>query len=124
GAARPPGAGPDAAGPGPLPFPPRPPPPAGDVPVQIARTIRANIYTAGAVAPDAAPLPVAEGEASILEQYLAAIDGARQGIYVENQFLGSPVILQHLAAALARRLQGVFLLPGAPRDAGRAPRAP
>ena len=121
--ARPDGCWPDADAAGPLPFPSRLSPPAGDVPVQIARTIRANIYTAGAVAPDAAPLPVAEGEASILEQYLAAIDGARQGIYVENQFLGSPVILQHLAAAVARGVEVVFVLPGAPMDAVRDTRA-
>ena len=120
---RPDGCWPDAASAAPLPYPSRPARPAGEVPVQIARTIRAGTYAARVAAPDAEPFPIAGGEASILEQYLAAIDGARHGIYIENQFLGSPAILEHLALAVARDVEVVFLLPGAPMDAVRDTRA-
>src|SRR4029453_15620941 len=81
-----------------LPFPSRLAPPAGDAPVQIPRTVRAGRYPAAGAAPGAEPFPIAGGEASVLEQYLAAIDGAREGIYVENQFLASVPILARLAA--------------------------
>jgi cardiolipin synthase A/B len=117
------GCWPDPVTAGALPFPSRLATPAGEVPVQIARTIRKGIYTAGVAAPGAAPFPIAEGEASILEQYLAAIDGARDGIYIENQFLGAPAILERLARAVARDVEVVFVLPGAPMDAVRDVRA-
>src|SRR5262249_56436179 len=80
-------------------------------------------YTAEVAAPDAAPFPIARGEASILEQYVAAIDGARRAIYVENQFFGSPVILARLEAAVARGVEVVFVLPGTPMAAVRQARA-
>jgi len=120
---RPDGSWPDADVAGPLPFPSRLAPPSGEVPVQIARTIRPGIYAAGVAAPDAAPFPIAGGESSILEQYLAAIDGAREGIYIENQFLGAPTVLEHLALAVARDVEVVFVLPGMPMDAVRDTRA-
>ena len=120
---RPDGCWPDADVAGPLPFPSQLAPPSGEVPVQIARTIRPGIYTAGVAAPDAAPFPIAAGESSILEQYLAAIDGAREGIYIENQFLGAPSVLEHLALAVARDVEVVFVLPGMPMDAVRDTRA-
>jgi cardiolipin synthase len=120
---RPDGAWPNADVAGPLPFPSRLAPPAGDVPVQVARTIRRGIYAARVASPEAAAFGVADGESSILEQYLAAIDGARHGIYIENQFLGSPAILERLARAVARGVEVVFVLPGVPMDAVRDTRA-
>jgi len=117
------GCWPDAAAAGVLPFPSRLAPSAGAVPVQITRTVRAGRYTAEVAAPDAEPFPIARGETSILEQYVAAIDGARHAIYLENQFFGSPVVLERLGAAVARGVEVVFVLPGAPMAAVRRVRA-
>src|SRR5262249_61073439 len=83
------GCWPDAAAAADLPFPSRLAAAAGSVPVQITRTVRAGRYTAAAAAPAAPPLAIDGGAASSAEQHLAAIDAARHGIYIENQFLAS-----------------------------------
>jgi len=106
-----------------LPFPRRLAAPAGDAPVQITRTVRPGRYAAAVAAPGGEPFPIAGGEASVLEQYLAAIDAAREGIYVENQFLASVPILARLAAAVQRGVEVVVVLPGVPMPAVRAARS-
>jgi len=116
------GCWPDALAAGDLQFPSRLAAPAGDAPVQITRTVRAGRYTASIAAPGAEPFPIARGEASVLEQYLAAIDAARDGIYLENQFLGSAPVFERLGAAVERGVEVVFVLPGAPSDAVRMAR--
>lgn len=120
---RPDGCWPDPGMADDLPFPSRLAAPAGDAPVQITRTVRAGRYTSEVAALGAAPFRIAAGETSVLEQYLAAIDAAREGIYVENQFLASVPVLAHLAAALQRGVEVVIVLPGAPMPAVRAARA-
>ena len=87
-------------------------PPAGAVPVQITRTIRPGSYSDGTAAPGAEPFAIHEGEFSIYDQYLAAIDAARHTIYLEDQAIGSPKIVGHLRAALERGVGVVFLVPG------------
>ena len=62
---------PDA--PGDLPFPTSASKEAGEVPVQITRTIMAGLYANSAATPGGEPFPIAEGEQSALEQYLAAV---------------------------------------------------
>src|SRR5262249_3802154 len=57
------------------------------------------------------------------EQYLAAIDAARHGIYIENQFLASIEAIERLGAAVARGVEIVFVLPGVPMEAVRSVRA-
>jgi phosphatidylserine/phosphatidylglycerophosphate/cardiolipin synthase-like enzyme len=59
----------------------RPPEEAGDVELQIVRTIPERIY-------DARP----KGDFRILESYLRALKAAQRFIYIENQFLWSPEI--------------------------------
>ena len=59
----------------------RPPEPAGDVELQIVRTIPERIY-------EAKP----RGDFGILESYLRALKAAKRFIYIENQFLWSPEI--------------------------------
>jgi phosphatidylserine/phosphatidylglycerophosphate/cardiolipin synthase-like enzyme len=120
---RPDGCWPDARAADDLPFPVRLATPAGDVPVQITRTVRAGCYTSDVAALGAAPFPIRAGETSVLAQYLAAIDAARQGIYLENQFLGSVPVLARLAAAVHRGVEVVIVLPGVPMPAVRAARA-
>jgi cardiolipin synthase len=125
--ARPDGCWPDAGAADDLPFPARLAGAAGAVPVQITRTVRAGRYTAAVAAPDAERFAIDGGEASVAEQYLAAIDAARHGIYIENQFLASADVLERLAAAVARGVEVVFVLPGMPmaevRGARSEPRA-
>ncbi len=64
--------------------------PAGDVEVQIVRTIPENVYDTN--------LP--RGDFSVLESYIGAIRSAERFIYIENQFLWSPEIVEHLAEKL------------------------
>jgi phosphatidylserine/phosphatidylglycerophosphate/cardiolipin synthase-like enzyme len=66
------------------------PPPAGEVELQIVRTVPERIY-------DALP----RGDFRILESYVAAFRSARRFIYLENQFLWSPEV----AAVLRDKLR-------------------
>jgi phosphatidylserine/phosphatidylglycerophosphate/cardiolipin synthase-like enzyme len=87
---------------------------AGEVPVQITRTVRAERYTAATATPGAPVFAIAAGEASVAEQYLAAVDAAASSIYFENQFFGSHEILARLERALERGIEVVYLLPAVP----------
>jgi phosphatidylserine/phosphatidylglycerophosphate/cardiolipin synthase-like enzyme len=107
-----------------LPFPTHLAAPAGDAPVQITRTVRAGCYAHAVAAPGAAAAyDIARGESSILEQYVAAIDAAREGIYIENQFIASAPILAHLHGAVQRGVEVVIVVPGVPMPAVAAARA-
>jgi phosphatidylserine/phosphatidylglycerophosphate/cardiolipin synthase-like enzyme len=86
--------------------------PAGPVPVQLTRTVLAGRYADETAAPGAKPFAIAGGEASVLEQYLAAIASARSSVYLENQAIGSPGVVDALEAALQRGVEVVFLVPG------------
>ncbi|MEA2681862.1 MAG: hypothetical protein QOK05_190 [Chloroflexota bacterium] len=62
---------------------------AGKVEVQVVRTLPDGMYQ-----------DVRRGEFRILESYLRAIRSARRCIYLENQFLWSPEVLEALRAKL------------------------
>lgn len=66
-----------------------PPPPAGPHTVQVVRTVAEGMYDA-----------VARGEFRVLESYLGLIDSAQSYIYLENQFLWSPEIVDRLSGKL------------------------
>ncbi len=66
-----------------------PPPPAGDSTVQVVRTVEEDMYD---------PLP--QGDFRVFESYLRVLRGARELIYIENQFLWSPEIVSVLADKL------------------------
>jgi phosphatidylserine/phosphatidylglycerophosphate/cardiolipin synthase-like enzyme len=81
---------------------------AGDVELQVVRTVPEHIY-------DATP----RGEFTILESYVRALESARRFIYIENQFLWSPEI----EAVLYRKIVDgppdfrlVLLLPSKPNS--------
>src|SRR5712692_5633984 len=59
----------------------RPSAAAGDLDVQIVRTVPEHLYTA-----------TPRGDFGILESYLRAIQAAERFLYIENQFLWSPEI--------------------------------
>jgi phosphatidylserine/phosphatidylglycerophosphate/cardiolipin synthase-like enzyme len=66
-----------------------PPDTAGPSTVQVVRTVAEDMYES-----------VPKGDFRILESYLRALRAAREFIYLENQFLWSPVIVDALAAKL------------------------
>ena len=70
---------------------PEPPAPApcGEHTVQVVRTVSEVMY-------DALP----QGDFRILESYLRAVRSAREFVYLENQFLWAPEIVELLAARL------------------------
>jgi phosphatidylserine/phosphatidylglycerophosphate/cardiolipin synthase-like enzyme len=88
---------------------PEPAAPAGDVELQLVRTVPERTY-------DALP----RGEFSVLEAYLRALRSARSLIYLENQFLWSPEIVSVLADKLRRPpaddFRMVVLLPAKPNN--------
>ena len=106
------GVWPDVRTAGPLEFPALLSRPAGPVPVQLTRTVLAGRYVDETAPPGARPYSIAGGEASVLEQYLAAIASARSSVYLENQAIGSPAVVDALEAALQRGVEVVFLVPG------------
>ena len=68
---------------------PSPPPAAGRSTVQVVRTVSEDMYD-----------HVPHGDFRILESYLGAVRSAQHLIYLENQFLWLPEIVDELAAKL------------------------
>jgi phosphatidylserine/phosphatidylglycerophosphate/cardiolipin synthase-like enzyme len=88
---------------------PAPAPPAGEVEVQVVRTVPEKIYRR-----------LHRGEFTILESYLRALQAAEHLIYLENQFLWSPEIVAVLAEKLrnppSERFRLLLLLPVKPNN--------
>jgi phosphatidylserine/phosphatidylglycerophosphate/cardiolipin synthase-like enzyme len=91
--------------------PPVPSEAAGEVELQIVRTIPERVYSA-----------VPRGDFRILESYVRALRGARRLIYLENQFLWSPEISSILADKLRRpptdEFRLLIVLPSKPNSGG------
>ena len=83
------------------------PGPAGEVELQVVRTVPEKIYRR-----------LGRGEFTILESYLRALRAAEKLIYLENQFLWSPEIVTVLAEKLRHppneRFRLLVLLPVKP----------
>jgi phosphatidylserine/phosphatidylglycerophosphate/cardiolipin synthase-like enzyme len=86
-----------------------PAPVAGDVELQIVRTVPEKIYES---------LP--RGDFRILEAYTRALRAAREFVYLESQFLWSPQIVELLAGKLreppSERFRVLVLLPAKPNN--------
>ncbi len=86
-----------------------PPSEAGDLEVQIVRTVPERIY-------DALP----RGDFRVLESYLRGFRSAERLVYLENQFLWSPEIVTVLADKLSHPPSDEFrllvVLPAKPRN--------
>jgi phosphatidylserine/phosphatidylglycerophosphate/cardiolipin synthase-like enzyme len=80
---------------------PEPPPPApcGEHTVQVVRTVSEVMY-------DTVP----QGDFRVLESYIRALRSAREFVYLENQFLWAPEIVELLAAQLRDPPQDSFRL--------------
>jgi phosphatidylserine/phosphatidylglycerophosphate/cardiolipin synthase-like enzyme len=91
--------------------PGRPAPNAGNVELQIVRTVPEHVY-------DALP----RGDFRILESYVRALRAAERLIYIENQFLWSPEIVEILRTKLRTASDDDFrlvvVLPSKPNDGG------
>jgi phosphatidylserine/phosphatidylglycerophosphate/cardiolipin synthase-like enzyme len=82
--------------------------------VQIQRNIDAGLYRDGRPSPAAPSFEIANGESTIREQYLAAIDAAHRSIYIENQALSVDIVFAGLKRAIERGVETVVLLPAEP----------
>jgi phosphatidylserine/phosphatidylglycerophosphate/cardiolipin synthase-like enzyme len=86
-----------------------PPPPAGDHEVQVVRTVPEKIY-------DFLP----QGDFRILESYQRALRSARSLVYLENQFLWAPQVVEILLDKLRNppsdQFRVVILLPAKPNN--------
>lgn len=71
--------------------------PAWDTPAQIVRTIPPDVYRS-----------VQQGEFGVRHAYLTALHLARRYIYLENQYLWSPQVMDVLSDQLQRRRAGPF----------------
>ena len=107
---------PDATSQDDLPFPEKVSAIRGDVPVQIQRTVRRGRYFDSTPAPGGESFAIGDGEGSILEQYLGAIGAAKRSIYIEDQAIGAPQIVDALHRALERGVDVVFLVPADPNN--------
>jgi cardiolipin synthase A/B len=105
-----------------LPFPERPSAAKGNALVQIQRNVHAGLYRNSHPSPGAEAFEIAHGEATIREQYLAAIRSAQRSIYIENQALSVAAIVDAIGVALLRGVQIVVLLPAEPESWFRAAR--
>ncbi|HEY5333550.1 MAG TPA: hypothetical protein VIJ21_08390, partial [Solirubrobacterales bacterium] len=86
-----------------------PPPPAGEHEVQVIRTVPEKIY-------DFLP----QGDFRILESYQRALRSARSLVYLENQFLWAPQVVEILVDKLRNppsdRFRVVIVLPSKPNN--------
>jgi len=108
------GCWPDASALSELRFPSEVSLPAGDVPVQIQRSVRRDRYRDGTPTPGGERFEIAGGEHAVVDQYRRAFEAAESTIYVEDQAIGSPEIVERLHAALERGVDVVFLVPADP----------
>lgn len=99
-----------------LDFPGAASPPAGEVAIQIQRTVRRGLYGKSPATPGGEPFSIEDGDYSIADQYLRALDAAKSTIYLEDQAIGSPEVIEHLHGALDRGVEVVFLVPADAND--------
>jgi cardiolipin synthase A/B len=97
-----------------LSFPARVPIERGSAVVQIQRTIHQGCYLDGQAAPGGISYDIALGEQSNFDQYCAAINAARRSIYMENQYIDVPEIVDCLHRALKRGVDVILLMPAEP----------
>jgi len=97
-----------------LQFPVGVPTARGSAVVQIQRTMHPGCYFDGHAAPNGRSNDIALGDQSSFEQYCAAIDAACRSIYIENQYVEVPEIVDCLHRALRRGVAVVLLMPAKP----------
>jgi len=91
--------------------------PRGEVAVQITRTLPPRAVLGDTPPPGAKPFAVRHGEQSALEQYVSAVASAERTLYIENQAIASPIVVEELRRALVRGVRVAYLVPGAAHPA-------
>ena len=94
--------------------------PSGTSIVQVQRTLAEGRHPAIPPAGGNLAVDTFSGERSILDQYLQAIDAATSTIYLENQYLEDPSVVDSLHKALDRGVEVAIVLPGEPVLPGRS----
>jgi phosphatidylserine/phosphatidylglycerophosphate/cardiolipin synthase-like enzyme len=94
-----------------LPFPARVPGSRGAAFVQIQRTMHRGRCRNSHPAPDGAAFDIESGEQSNFNQYCAAIAAAYRSIYLEQQQIDVPEIIDCLRLALGRGVEVVAVVP-------------
>lgn len=94
-----------------LSFPTRVPDRKGNTIVQIQRTIHSGRYSNGHATPLGVNYPIEAGERSNFDQYRAAIHAASRSIYIENQYISVPEMIECLRQALLRGVEMVAVVP-------------
>lgn len=97
-------------------FPTASTPATGSSVVQIQRTVRRGHYTDRTATPGGVPHAIGDGDYSVLDQYLKAINAAERTIYIENQGFAAADIIEALHGALERGVDVVALVPVEPFD--------
>lgn len=87
----------------------------GNATVQIQRTIHAGRYRDGEMTQGGRLHDIASGERTNFDQYCAAIRAARSSIYIENQYLDVPEIVDCLHMALQHGVHVILLMPAKPQ---------
>lgn len=91
-----------------------PPSRDGDIPVQLVRTVKRDLYSGRRGWHADHAFDLAEGESSIRETIHRWIDAAREKIYIENQYLTAPDTLERLRLAAARGVDVIAVVPWVP----------
>jgi len=96
-----------------VPYPEKLPEKKGIATVQVVRTFCPHFHTSVSLLhdPQRVVFPVEEGEMSIYLSYQSAIKRVKQYIYIENQHITHPELLELLIEALERGVIVVFLVP-------------
>jgi phosphatidylserine/phosphatidylglycerophosphate/cardiolipin synthase-like enzyme len=90
----------------------------GSTTVQVQRTMPANRDRDNGSMPHHCPVSIADGERTVYEQYLLAIDAAERTIYIENQAIPVLQIIERLERALQRGVTVAMVVPSVP-EGGR-----
>jgi phosphatidylserine/phosphatidylglycerophosphate/cardiolipin synthase-like enzyme len=119
------GSWPDGMSLGQLAFPERLSQERGECIIQVQRTVRRGHYTDGTPVPGGNAFAIEGGEFSIADQYVRAIDSAQRTVYLEDQAIGSPQVVDALSRALQRDVHVAFVVPiDANAEMARARRNP
>ncbi|MFQ5478598.1 MAG: phosphatidylserine/phosphatidylglycerophosphate/cardiolipin synthase family protein [Candidatus Binatia bacterium] len=86
-------------------------PEAGSSTVQVVRTIRRGLYSGGQGWHDGHRFDLEEGEYSVRDAVLAAIDSAESSIYIENQYLIDTRTITFLGLAARRGVEVIVVVP-------------
>lgn len=82
--------------------------------MQIQRTVHPHRYQDGRAPVGGRRFDIAAGERTVIAQYCRAIRLARRTIYMENQYLELPEVVEALQGALQRGVEVVVVVPAQP----------